>query len=243
MAESKRIDASGKPTAIFHYDGGSQRIYADMVTRMDMQIGRILYKLDDAGMADDTIVIFTSDNGGERFSDTWPFTGRKTELLEGGIRVPSICRWPARLPAGRTSKQVLISMDWLPTLVAAAGGAPDTAYPSDGINLLPYLFDPARVTDRTLCWRYKNLDQQACRSGDWKYLKILDKQFLFNVVDDPMERANLKERMPDRFAVLKAAYDDWNSRMLPLDPQSTTHGFSGADLADHFGASMRNTTR
>ena len=69
-------------------------------------------------MADNTIVVFTSDNGGERFSKTWPFTGQKTELLEGALRVPTLLRWPARL-APQVSEQVTITMDWLPTLLAA----------------------------------------------------------------------------------------------------------------------------
>lgn len=241
QAEAARLDADGKPTALMHYDGGSQRVYAQMVTRLDMQVGRILARLDDLGIADDTIVVFTSDNGGERFSDTWPFTGRKTELLEGGLRVPAIVRWPAYVQAGTVSEQVMISMDWLPTFLAAAGGAPDPAYPSDGLNLLPYLSDPGATQPRTLCWRYKNLDQQACRMGDWKYLKILGNSFLFNVVEDPLERANLKDRMPAKFAEVKAAYDAWDKQMLPLDASSSTHGFQASDLADHFGARMQNS--
>ena len=86
-----------------------------------------------------TIVIFTSDNGGERFSDTWPFSGKKSELLEGGLRIPAIVRWPGRVAAGSVSEQVMISMDWMPTLLAAAGTATDPAYPPDGENLLPTL--------------------------------------------------------------------------------------------------------
>ena len=76
------------------------------------------------GASRNTIVIFTSDNGGERFSDTWPFIGQKGELLEGGIRVPMFVRWPARIKAGQRSEQVNISMDWVPTL-AGRGGHPD----------------------------------------------------------------------------------------------------------------------
>ena len=110
-----------------------------MIEAMDLQIGRVLEALDANGLTDNTIVIFTSDNGGERFADTWPFTGRKTELLEGGLRIPAIISWPARIPQGRTSDQVAITMDWLPTLLAAAGTAPDPAYPPDGMNLLPVL--------------------------------------------------------------------------------------------------------
>ncbi len=78
------------------------------------------------------MVIFTSDNGGERFADTWPFTGKKTELLEGGLRIPAVISWPGRIPRGRTTDQVAISMDWVPTLLAAAGTSPTRLIPATG---------------------------------------------------------------------------------------------------------------
>ena len=109
--------------SLLHFDGGTQRTYQRMVQRMDLQTGRVLQALDSAGIANDTIVVFTSDNGGERYSDTWPFTGRKSELLEGGLRIPAIVCWPARVPRESVSEQVMITMDWLPTLLAAAGTA------------------------------------------------------------------------------------------------------------------------
>ena len=130
-AESRRIHAT--PGDFLDFDGGSQKIFAAMVTRMDLQIGRLLEALQRRGLAEDTIVIFTSDNGGERYSDTWPFNGKKTELLEGGLRVPAIIRWPGHAPAGVSHEQVMISMDWLPPLLQAAGGGPAPAYPPDGV--------------------------------------------------------------------------------------------------------------
>ena len=130
-AESKRI------RNIFHRDGGTQKTYAAMVQSLDANIGRVLQALDASGLASNTIVVFTSDNGGERFSKTWPFTGMKHELLEGGLRIPAIVRWPGRIAAGSVSEQVMITMDWVPTLLAAAGTSPDAAYPSDGEDLGP----------------------------------------------------------------------------------------------------------
>ena len=121
-------------------------------------------------------------------------------------------------------------MDWCPTLLAAAGTAPDPALPSDGINLLPWLTQAAPPVPRKLFWRYKHNGQQAARDGDWKYLKILDNTFLFDVVKDPMERANLKERHKGVYDRLVAEWNEWNSSMLPLDPQSFTGGFTGAQL-------------
>jgi arylsulfatase A-like enzyme len=177
---------------------------------MDLQIGRGLQALDATGLAHDTIVIFTSDNGGERFSDTWPFTGIKTELLEGGLRVPALVCWPARIPAGRRSDQVMITMDWFPTLLEAAGTAPHPDYPPDGISLLPVLTGDRGPEPRRLFWRYKTNAQRAMRDGDWKYLKIRDNEYLFNVVEDPRERANLKERQRATFARLTAEWAVWN---------------------------------
>jgi arylsulfatase A-like enzyme len=126
-------------------------------------------------------------------------------------------------------------MDWLPTLLTVAGTAPDRDYPSDGVNLLPWLTQGAAPVPRKLYWRYKYADQQAARDGNWKYLKILDNTFLFDVVEDPMERANLKARYPDVYDRLVAQWNQWNAIMLPLDPQSFTLRFTGAELADHFG--------
>src|ERR1700694_3335909 len=125
-----------------------------MSQQMYRQLGRVLKALDSNGLTRNTIVIFTSDNGGERFADTWPFTGRKQELLEGGLRIPAVISWPSRVPQGRTTEQVAISMDWMPTLLAAAGTAPDPAFPPDGMNLLPLLTGHVAAVDRKLFLRY-----------------------------------------------------------------------------------------
>jgi arylsulfatase A-like enzyme len=231
-AEAERL----RKASLFHFDGGTQRTYQRMIQRMDMQIGRVLQALDDNGLADNTIVVFTSDNGGERFADTWPFTGRKTELLEGGLRIPVVLRWPARVSPEIVSQQVTISMDWLPTLLAAAGGAPDPAYASDGMNLLPTLTKDAAPVPRKLFWRYKANAQRAARDGDWKILKIVDNTFLFNVSDDPMERANLRDRRRDIYDRIVAEWNDWNGGMLPEVRESSTDAFTAGQLADHIGA-------
>jgi arylsulfatase A-like enzyme len=232
--ESKRLREGG--LSIAHFDGGSQKTYREMIEAMDRQIGRVLEALDRHALTENTIVVFSSDNGGERFAYTWPFTGRKTELLEGGLRIPAIIAWPARIPAGRTSDQVMITMDWLPTLLAAAGTAPDQRYPSDGLNLLPQLTSDAAPVRRQLFWRYKANAQQAVRDGDLKYLKINENTFLFDPVADPMERANLKDRRKDDYRRLAHAWFDWNATMPPLIDESYTDAFSAKELADHIGA-------
>jgi len=234
-AESERLRQPGSG-GLHDFDGGSQKTYQRMIEEMDRQIGRVLQALDANRLTENTIIIFTSDNGGERFADTWPFTGKKTELLEGGLRIPTLISWPARIPQGRTSEQVAISMDWMPTLLAAAGAEPDPSYSPDGMNLLPTVTQNVEPLSRKLFWRYKANAQRAARDGDYKFLKILDNTFLFNVVEDPLERANLKDRQKDVYHRLVREWNDWNASMLPEIKESFTHSFNGKELADHFGA-------
>jgi len=229
-AEARRLASLKNPEAQFHYDGGSAATYAAMVTRLDYQIGRVLDALAASGQASNTIVVFTSDNGGERFSDTWPFSGHKTELLEGGLRIPAIVRWPGVTKPASTSEAQVISMDWLPTFLAAAGTTPNAAFTPDGVDIRAAL-EGGVPPERTLFWRYKGHGQQAARKGRFKYLKIEDNTFLFDVVADQLERANLKLRQPDVFAELAQSWAAWDKTMLPLDPASYTQGIT----ADHYG--------
>jgi arylsulfatase A-like enzyme len=236
QAESDRLAANPGPGAggLQDYDGGSMATYANMMRSLDDNIGRVLAKLRELGLDGDTIVVFTSDNGGERFSNTWPFTGKKTELLEGGLRIPAIVRWPGTVFPGSKTDVPIISMDWLPTFVAAGGGAPDPAYPSDGIDLSAVL-GGTDLHERPLFWRYGNKGQRAHRLGSYKYLKINDNEFLFDVVADPLERANLKGREPERFAAMKAAWEEWDAGMLH-DPTASSAGNSPQYMADHFNS-------
>ncbi|AOY93763.1 twin-arginine translocation pathway signal protein [Cupriavidus sp. USMAA2-4] len=218
---------------LFHYDGGNLKKYGEIVQSLDAAVGQVLGALDTTGQARDTLVVFTSDNGGERFSKTWPFTGQKTELLEGGLRVPTLLRWPARLQP-QVQEQVTISMDWLPTLLAAAGSAPHPDWPSDGENILPVLEGRAPVHARTLYWRYKAQAQRAVRDGDWKYLKINDNAFLFDVAADERERANLRDKHPEVFARLQRQWEDWNAGFLPITDAVFTHGLTPDIQADRY---------
>lgn len=208
-------EASKSIRNIYHADGGSIRKYGEMVVAMDAAIGRVLQALKRNGVDRDTIVVFTSDNGGERFSNSWPFAGAKGELLEGGIRVPLLLRWPRHIRAGSRSDQLAIHMDWLPTLLAAAGGKPDAAYPSDGMNLLPVILGQQSAVPRKLFWRYLAAEQAVVREGDWKYLKLGGREFLFNIKTDERERANRRFEDKARFERLKAEWAAWNATMLP----------------------------
>ena len=228
-AESQRV------STLADFDGGDLATYGRMVTALDAQVGRVLDALRQNKLEGDTMVIFTSDNGGERFSETWPFTGKKMELLEGGLRIPAIARWPGHIASGGTTDQVAISMDWVPTLLEAAGARPDPAFPLDGISLLPILTGSASPVPRKLVWRYHANGQQAVRIGDLKWLRIRENDFLFNVVADPLERANLKTRKPAEYKQLMAEYKAWDATMLPIDPNAYTELNHGKLYADHYG--------
>ena len=217
-AESKRVGAR-----ITHLDGGSVQTYLTMVRQMDEGIGRVLAALEETGAARDTCVVFTSDNGGERFSDTWPLVGKKMDLLEGGIRVPYIARWPARLPERETTGRLAITMDWVATFLAAAGVAPHPQYPLDGIDLL------GKEVERKLYWRMKFREQKAMRSGRWKYLSLEGNEFLFDLSKDARERANLRHREPHRFTEMKSDYERWEASIPPVPPEAKVSLIGGPD--------------
>jgi len=206
----------------------------------DELIGVILAKLDDLGIADDTLVMYSTDNGPH--FNSWPdaaitpFRSEKNTNWEGGWRVPIFVRWPGKIKAGSVFNDIASHQDWLPTLLAAAGTGPDSDFPSDGMDLLPVLARNAAAVPRKLFWRYKANAQRAARDADYKYLKILDNTFLFNVVEDPMERANLKQRRRDLYAKLVTEWFEWNATMLPEIDESNTGSFTGEELADHIGA-------
>ena len=196
-------------------EGGSLKIYAAMMKSMDAGIGRVLKALDRAKLARKTLVIFTSDNGGERYSFNWPFSFQKMYLNEGGTRVPAIVRWPGVIPAGRTTDQAAITMDWTATILGATGTAPDPAFPLDGENLMPVCTGERAPYDRTLFWRIRGFD--AARVGSWKYLKDRSGEHLFDLASDPGEKADLRTRQPERFDAIRRQYQAWAGQMLPLD--------------------------
>src|SRR3546814_16689567 len=121
----------------------------------------------------------------------------------------------------------MMSMDWLPTLLSLVGTSPDPSYPSDGIDLSAALAGAAPVP-RTLCWRYLNLAQQACRSGDGNYLKILGNSFLFNAVDDPLARANMKAQRPHFFQEPGTRHERWDRRGRQPGMEDARSGFPGS---------------
>lgn len=216
---------------LFHLHGGNIHTYRRMIHHMDEGIGWLVEALRRNGQLDHTLLVFTSDNGGERFSDNWPLVGGKMDLTEGGIRVPWIAHWPAVITPGRESTQPCLTMDWSATMLDAAGVAPDPAYPLDGVSLLPVLQAPGQEFARPLYWRMNHRGQRALRDGDWKYLRVDGHDYLFNIPADERERANLASRQPERLAALRTAWETWNASMPPIPGDATVSlGYGARDM-------------
>jgi arylsulfatase A-like enzyme len=216
---------------LFHLHGGNIHTYHRMIHHMDEGIGWVMQALRRHGLEDDTLVVFTSDNGGERFSDNWPLVGGKMDLTEGGIRVPWIAHWPRVISPAGVSEQQCMTMDWSATMLEAAGVAAHPDYPLDGVSLMPVLRDASRVFARPLYWRMNHRGQRALRDGNWKYLRVDGHEYLFDIPADERERANHATREPRRLAALRDAWEQWNSTMPPIPPDATVSlGYGAKDM-------------
>ena len=196
------------------YDG-DRKTYAAMVEKVDEGLGMIFAELERHQLLDDTLIVLSSDNGGERYSDNAPLFHHKSTLWEGGIRVPCLMRWPRKLPQGAVTNQVAITMDLSATFAALAGAQAPSERPFDGINLLPLLTGEQPRQERTLCWRIDRTgrQQKAVRHGDWKYLQDSNVEMLFDLSKDIGERRDLQFREPEKFAELKRRLADWETEL------------------------------
>ncbi len=239
-------EAGVQPFPLLHLDGGSLAKYAELVETMDEAIGRVLEALAASGKADDTLVLFCSDNGGERWSMNWPHVGEKGDLTEGGIRVPFLLRWPAAIDPHQVSADPNITMDWTATMLDAGGTGPTEGYPLDGVSLLPWLLDGADYPEHDLFWRIAS--QGALRRGRWKYLRDgrdralmgnwprrfwSKNEFLYDVTVDGREAADLSRHQPELVGELRAAWDRLDIDLVPYPddhpnrPRPPQHGAPG----------------
>jgi arylsulfatase A-like enzyme len=216
---------------LFHLHGGNIHTYHRMIHHMDEGIGWVVDALKKTGQLDNTLIVFTSDNGGERFSDNWPLVGGKMDLTEGGIRVPWIAHWPAFIAPGGTSTQHCMTMDWSATMVELAGTKAHDDLPFDGVSMLPVLRDSNHLFDRPLYWRMNHRGQRALRQGNYKYLRVDGNDYLFNIPADERERANLAQREPERLQAMRAAWEAWDATVPAIPEDATVSlGYSVKDM-------------
>lgn len=192
-----------------------RRHYAAMMSAMDDAVGAVVQKLVDTGMDKNTLIFFVSDNGGPQTnnaSDNGPLRGNKASTWDGGVRVPYIVQWAARLPAGKTYDQPVIQLDFFPTILAAAGIDATLENKLDGVNLLPYLEGQNTAPPHpALYWRFGR--QMAIRMGDWKLTKAADGGGLFNLATDIGEAHDLRDDKPHKLEELTEAYEAWNKQL------------------------------
>ena len=229
----------------------NRRTYDGMLLAMDRSIGRVLDRLDKHGITDNTIVIFLNDNGGggnttqyashsRNFANNMPLQGHKFDVLEGGVRVPMIMRWPTYVPAGKVYRQMVSSMDIYPTLVGAAGLKMPEEQHTDGINLLPFINGKKDSKPHDwLCWQNRSwmpredgapvkprpkVHNSAIRKGNWKLVRLNEKigsdtpppaWQLFDLADDIGEQEDVADQNDDIVKALSAQFNIWRSSMHP----------------------------
>ena len=218
--------------------GHKDPTYAAMIASLDESVGRVLATLDELKLAGDTVVVFSSDNGGVGgyvregvkkggdVTDNAPLRSGKGSLYEGGVRVPWMVRWPGKVPVGTTDMPV-ISVDLLPTLLELAGGKAPDKQPLDGVSLVECVMSGgAKAPARDLFWHFpgylgagpgswRTTPAGAVRSGDWKLLEFFEdgRRELYNLRDDPSQKTDLARTHPDRVADLHAKLVAWRKQV------------------------------
>ncbi|MFH5884661.1 sulfatase-like hydrolase/transferase [Halalkalibaculum sp. DA3122] len=189
-----------------------------MIEAIDKSVGRIINKLKELELAKETLVIFTSDNGGythyyqnehkfENISNNGPLRGQKGQVYEGGHRVPMIAYWPGKIRAGTETDETAMTMDFFPTLVELTGSGPIKNQKIDGVSLLPVLLKNEHLPERTLFWKIR--DDWAIRMGPWKLVNTGDDKQLFNLSNDIGEKRDISSQRPELLKTLVSLYKEW----------------------------------
>ena len=209
-----------------HISDPRRRDFDGMLSAMDDAVGRVLAKLRELNLEDNTLIFFISDNGAppNREGGNAPLRGGKHQTFEGGIRLPFLAQWKGRLPAGKVYAQPVIQLDVMPTCVMVAGGRVDPAWKLDGVDLLPYLTGERKGRPHeTLFWRIDGM--WAVRHGDLKLVHGLagtDAPELFDLAKDIGEKTNLAPAQPEKARELKALWEAWNSQQAKPSPAKRT---------------------
>jgi arylsulfatase A-like enzyme len=187
---------------------------------LDDAVGKVVKTIDDLQLSNNTVIIFTSDNGGVQFSDNGIYKGQKMQLWEGGIREPAFIRWTGKLKGNLVTNQVATTMDWTATILSIAGANADKNFPLDGIDLLPAITGKQKEMERTLYWRiFQRRQHSAIRDGNWKWLRDeKGEEYLFDLSIDPSEKNNLKEKYSEIFLRLKNKFSAWEKTVLAPIP-------------------------
>ncbi|MDA0347713.1 MAG: sulfatase-like hydrolase/transferase [Verrucomicrobia bacterium] len=212
-----------KETEFSWSEGTRERNYIPMVESLDTAVGRIVDAIDSAGLAENTLVVFTSDNGGEKLARNYPLRGSKGSLWEGGIRVPAIARWTHHITKGRVSDHPIQTIDWSATLLGLASAVPPKNRPLDGVDLTPLLTENNQIKGSPLFFR-RALDphrsrvnsQRAVRVGQWKYIDEPDGgRQLFDLENDMAETQDLIDQHASRALEMQDLLDQWESEIDP----------------------------
>ncbi|MCU0784151.1 MAG: arylsulfatase [Verrucomicrobia bacterium] len=207
---------------------GVRRTYAGMLSAMDEAIGQVLAALDEKKIRHNTLIIFSSDNGGPspgKVTSNGPLRAGKGTIYEGGIRVCACVNWPGHIPAGKTIDEPLHAVDWYPTLAKLAGATPQQTLPLDGFDIWPVLTAGAKTPHDALILCGTQRGQAAIRMGDWKLLvgaggnakgtKAKESDQLYNLAEDIGETRNLAADKPDKLKELRTKYDEMMKTAVP----------------------------
>ncbi len=211
----KPATVSNKPLRMTNYLGA--------VTAMDAAIGEVLKLLDEFGLAENTIVVFFSDNGGSGGADNAPLRGHKGQVFEGGVRVCCLVRYPARIPAGTVNHEFLTSLEWFPTFLNLAGVAPPETVVVDGFDMMPILAEGKPSLRHSMYW--KRRAQEAARVDHWKWIRNESGTWLFDLSNDVGERDNLVEKLPDKARQMQTHFENWLKEMAAAEPRGPFKDF------------------
>jgi arylsulfatase A-like enzyme len=197
--------------------------YLAAIACMDDAIGELLSLLDELKLADNTIVIFHSDNGGGGGSENAPLRGGKSQMFEGGLRVPCLVRWSGHIPAGVVSDEFLTSLEVYPTVLAAIGAEPPQGVVLDGFDMLPVLQGKQHSPREEMFW--KRRDDHAARVGRWKWVQSARGGGLFDLSQDLGEEHDLSQDHPDALRMVRSRYAAWEAAMQAAEPRGPFRDF------------------
>jgi len=191
--------------------------YLGAVTRMDAAIGKILALIKEQRQEENTLVIFLSDNGGSGNGGNAPLRGQKSTMWEGGLRVPFLAKWPARLPAGKVTDEFLTTLELFPTLLTATGASSPRDVKLDGFDMLPVLTGKQASPRKEMFWQRRS--DKAARVGNWKWIESAKANGLFDLANDPGESHDLSKQNPDQSEVMKSRFAAWRREMDATEPR------------------------